>query len=515
MSKSPKLDNNVFDEISKRVYNIFAKNKNTDNISILIKEAIEDEKNIIKQERNKKTSSLKKLKFIKSLNCKRAGTGDIKKIAGYYAREIHCNFNTILYTFLQKLSPFVLNFWLNSLSLIQFFRNFRGMKELEKRIVVRGNIELIKRLEKFGALVIVPTHVSNFDSLVIGHLIHFAGLRPPLWGAGLNLYKGFTISYIMNNIGCYKVDRRKKNRIYIETLREYSTFFLEKGYNAIFYPGGTRSRTGEIENKVKLGLLGTVINAYINNIKTGKTKANIYVVPISLSYSIVPEAEELALEYFFGKKKKDKILERISRRASLVGRTLKRLWKNIMLDNPIYLTLGDPMDPLGNYVNHEGISVDEKGIPINLASVVAGKEINIDNDSSKRRITHQLGKKITESFHKYNTITPNQIFLYSILSFIQKKHHELSINEIVLLKPEKNRISRDELIEEIKLTMDKIEEKKLLGKNDTETIFNSGIDTFTSNYASRIISNKKGFILPNKPATIWFYSSRIRQYLDE
>ena len=531
MKKSPKLDKRVYDEIPERVANALSSRSN-ENISEIIREALDTERKLFKEDRiSKKHKALEKLKIIKSTRPKLRDIDksdlkkEVKKIAKYYSKEIHGNFNSYLYTFLQNLMPFVLNFWLNSFSIIQVFKNLKGSKELKNRIIIKGNIELINRLEKFGSLVIVPTHVSNFDSLVLGHLIHVAGLRPPLWGAGINLYKGFTVSYIMNNIGCYKVDRRKKNKLYLETLKEYSTYYLERGYNAIFYPGGTRSRSGEIEKRLKLGLLSTVVKAFINNLKAGKSKSNIYVVPVSLSYTIVPEAESLALEHYYGKDKKKQILNKVSRKASLLVRTLKKFWHIISFNNPIYLTFGDPIDPLGNKVNNEGISIDRAGIPINTKSKITDSDGNfIESDKALRKYTATLGKKIAESYTKENTIIPTQVFLYSIVNYLKKAKNNISDEELVRLIPDQNRIPIEklkiEVQEVIKTLKHKSEDGKLklhffIENEKIDLIIKAGIKIYASNYASKAISKDGNSITPNKLATILYYSSRIRCYLSK
>jgi glycerol-3-phosphate O-acyltransferase len=40
-----------------------------------------------------------------------------------------------------------------------------------------------------------------------------------------------------------------------------SSLSIQRGTNSIFFPGGTRSRSGAIENKLKMGLLGTLVEA--------------------------------------------------------------------------------------------------------------------------------------------------------------------------------------------------------------------------------------------------------------
>jgi len=531
MGKKPKLDNRIKDYIPEKV--IESLSRDNSDLSKLLEESLETEKKLAKAERDNKSKALEKLKFVKSIrtklrlsdNKKEVLNEEIKKLTKYYAEEIHGNFNNFLYNFLQKLTPIALNFMLNSFGLIQFFKNFRGRHELKNSIIIRGNVELVKRLEKFGSLVIVPTHVSNFDSIVIAHMMHTAGLNPPIWGAGLNLFKGFTIKYVMNNVGCYRIDRRKKNKLYLETLKKYSEYQLQQGYNTIFYPGGTRSRSGEIEQKLKLGLLGTVVTAFINNIKEGKTRSNIYVVPVTISYTVVPEAEKLALEHYFEEDKRKQILKRVSRQATILGRTLKKIWNNMMQNNPIYVTFGNPIDPFGNNVNYEGISVDKYGIPINVSDMIKDENGNfIDDHHIEKGFTKLLGEKISEDFYKTNIILPSQVFLFSIVKYIKEEHPNIKDEELVRLLPADNTIKEADLKEEIYETIRMIKDKALkegfklhpwVDREDVERIYRYGIKIYTSGYAGAPIIKKGDNIIPKKIATILYYSSRVRCYFND
>ncbi len=529
MVRTPKLD----DKVKKRIPDMVVESlsKSNEDMSKLVEESLKTETRLAKIESEKKSKSLEKMRFVKSIREKLRSSDkdsinqEVKRLAEYYAHEIHGNFNRCLYIALQKVTPIALNFMLNSFSIVQFFKNFRGSKELRNKVMVRGNIELVKRLQKFGSLVIVPTHVSNFDSIVLGHMIHSAGLNPPLWGAGLNLFKGFTVSHIMSNVGCYKVDRRKKNRIYIETLKQYSTYHLERGYNAIFYPGGTRSRSGAIEKDLKLGLLSTAVSAYVNNIKSGKTVSNIYVVPVALSYTVVPEAETLALDHYFGQVKRKQILKDIGARATLLGRMVKKLWNNIVQNNPIYMTFGQPMDPFGNTVNSEGVSVDKNGIPVNVADMIKDENGNfIDNEKFIRQLTVKLGHKISDDFYKINVVLPTQIYVFSIIKYLQKKNPGLTDEELVKIPPLENAIPEEELIREINDTIELVRNKAnseglkinyLVRRGDAEKILKYATRIYTSGYAANAVTKKDKTIIPSKIATILYYSSRLRCYFEE
>ena len=168
---------------------------------------------------------------------------------------------------------------------------------LQERLRIVGEIDELRSLSKKGTILLVPTHQSNIDSLLIGWIIHLMGLPPFAYGAGLNLFSNPFFSFFMNNLGAYTVDRQKSNTIYKHTLKNYSTRILREGVHSIFFPGGGRSQSGAIENRLKLGLLGTGLEAQIENLREGKPNPNIYIVPMVMSYNFVFEASSLIDDY--------------------------------------------------------------------------------------------------------------------------------------------------------------------------------------------------------------------------
>src|SRR5690606_2564172 len=106
--------------------------------------------------------------------------------------------------------------------------------QLLEKIKLHGNIALIQKLFTQGTVVILPTHHSNLDSIMVGYAID-SKMRLPVfsYGAGLNLYNVELAAYFMNRLGAYRVDRRKKNPIYLECLKSMASYSLTKGINNI------------------------------------------------------------------------------------------------------------------------------------------------------------------------------------------------------------------------------------------------------------------------------------------
>src|SRR5690606_34497805 len=100
----------------------------------------------------------------------------------------------------------------------------------------------------------------------------------------------------MNRLGAYRVDRRKKNPIYLETLKALSTLSIKNQVNNLFFPGGTRSRSGASEEQLKLGLLNTIVEAQRDICLEGRNQ-NIYIIPLILDYHFVLEAKSLIRQH--------------------------------------------------------------------------------------------------------------------------------------------------------------------------------------------------------------------------
>src|SRR6202034_2296888 len=129
-----------------------------------------------------------------------------------------------------------------------------AMATLDDRVLVEGPIETIRSLADLGTIIFVPTHLWNLDSVVFGFALERAHLPPATYGAGKNLFTNPVLSFFMQNLGAYRVDRRLRHGLYKDVLKTYSCVVIERGYHSLFFPGGTRSRSGGVERKLQLGL---------------------------------------------------------------------------------------------------------------------------------------------------------------------------------------------------------------------------------------------------------------------
>src|SRR5688572_23372210 len=140
------------------------------------------------------------------------------KIVHRYAGEIAGNFKPSSFRLTRELVKFWFARLLNGARVKKFGAFFRNRYTLRDKIHIVGKAKQLRKLAKQGTVIMVPTHFSNLDSILIGWVIHSLGLPAFIYGAGLNLFNIKIFAYFMNSLGAYKVDRRKKNLPYLETL---------------------------------------------------------------------------------------------------------------------------------------------------------------------------------------------------------------------------------------------------------------------------------------------------------
>lgn len=361
-----------------------------------------------------------------------------REIMELYAREIVGNFEKRTYNFASKALPVAFHRMLNTASQRNFRRLWsRSQFKLSDRIKPRGHIDEIRDLATKGTVILLPTHHSNLDSLLIGWVIHCLGLPAFTYGAGLNLFNNPVMRYFFGRLGAYKLDRRKKNQIYLQTLKAYSQTVIEKGCHSLFYPGGTRSRSGQLETKLKLGLVGTAMEAqrkHFAEVDNPDDARRIFVVPLVLSYHFIFEAESLINGYLKAEGKERFFTGRDS--VPSTNRTLRFIWKFFSSQSEIYLSLGKPMDLFGNNVDENGLSVDKEGKSINIRDYfVSEGELKAD-DQRDMVYTQMLGQTVIEKFYQNHLILSSYVVAFVAFKILERKNRRLDIYGLMRLQKE-------------------------------------------------------------------------------
>jgi glycerol-3-phosphate O-acyltransferase len=259
------------------------------------------------------------------------------------------------------------------------------------------------------------------DSVVIGWSLHRAGLPPVTYGAGKNLFSNPFISFFMHNLGAYRVDRRIGNGLYKDVLKTYAQVLLERGYHSLFFPGGTRSRSGSVEKKLKLGLLSTTIGAYEHNVAAGAPQKRVYVVPATINYAIVLEAETLIDDFLAEEGKHRYIIE--DDEFSRLGRMVDFARRILAMEGALVIRFGTPFDPFGNRTDEVGESIDPRGRRVDPSSYLLGDDGRPRSDAQRdSEYTRTLGDELCAAYRRLTVLMPTNLVARAVFDRLAAAH---------------------------------------------------------------------------------------------
>lgn len=293
-------------------------------------------------------------------------------------------------------------------------------------------VKKIKSIQGKYPLFILPNHISNSDHIPICLALNKAGVFHPVIVAGANLYRGISRK-ILPKANCYKLRRDYlhgdvkwlSNPLYNMVFRKYNYYLWEHNEPFLFYIEGTRSRDGQILPP-KLGFIKEILKFIEERDKVA------YFVPVSLSYTVVPEDEEL-LKSIKGKNisNKDIVTQNLA---------LDKIYGS-MKDSSIYIHISEPV------------------------------EISNENLPEAGDFAKEMIKMISENI----VITPSYLFAHTVVSL---KKENFTIEEI------KNLLTKDsERI--IEIGADIFEKKRAIKKIDNSRYEITNIELLQQ-YANRI-----------------------------
>lgn len=359
-----------------------------------------------------------------------------KNIISRYTNEIAGNFDDSIYRFAQVAVPFGISRLLNSTIGKNFKQKLTQQFGIRDRVIFEGDIDTIRELSKQHTVVIVPTHISNLDSMVIGWAIQEIGLPAFIYGAGLNLFGIKLLAYFMNKLGAYKVDRRKKNYLYLETLKTYSELAIHSGCHSLFFPGGTRSRSGGIEKHLKLGLLGTALDAqYMNYARYGDTAKKIIIVPVVMNYHFVLEAPNLIEEHLKRTGREFYLMEKPDSLSTSM-KMARFIFKFLTQTSRLYLSFAPCMDLFGNRVDKYGVSYDHNNRVVDVQKYFVSDGALKDDHQRNEQYVKMLGDIIVRQYFKYNIVMTSQLVAFAAFEMIRKNFRKLDVFGILRLPPE-------------------------------------------------------------------------------
>jgi glycerol-3-phosphate O-acyltransferase len=316
-------------------------------------------------------------------------------------RDVAGNFDPRVYRFARRAVPRLVGGVMEPRRLMA-----PAPEALGRVLKVQGDLEHLRYLQKEGSLVFVPTHSSNLDSIVLSQALEISGLPPTIYGAGKNLFTNPIISFFMHNLGAYRVDRRIRVSLYKDILKLYSQVMIERGYHSLFFPGGTRSRSGMIERRLKLGLLGSGVEAFSTN-RVRRVDRPVWFVPTTINYALVLEAETLIKDWLMDEGEARYIIE--DDEFSQIDRWFAFFRKVVGMRGACIIRFGEPIDPFGNRVGDRGQSLTPNGREIDSGGYVERRGKPVIDPVRDGAYTRELGEVLAKRYEQDTVLMSTQV----------------------------------------------------------------------------------------------------------
>lgn len=202
-----------------------------------------------------------------------------------------------------------------------------------------------------------------------------------------------------------------------------------RGFHSLFFPGGTRSRSGEVEQHLKLGLLGTALTAYQRKLQA-KAPGRLFLVPMTLNFNLVLEAEGLINDYLLSVGKEFYLLQDDPFDAPL--EVLRFGMRLAEMETSMVIRLGEPLDILGNRVDAQGRSYDRQGREVDPASYFEVSPGVIGADAARdREYTREAGEALAGAFVRNTVIMPTQVVSWVFFQAARRRFPNLELARVL------------------------------------------------------------------------------------
>ena len=382
----------------------------------------------------------------------------------------------------------------------------------DRRVKVAGDLALLRTLSREATLILAPTHVSNLDSPLIGLALHQAGLPPFVYGAGLNLFSNPVMGWFMSRLGAYTVDRTKRANLYKDALKDYSVRCLSTRHHSLFFPGGTRSRSGHVEQHPKKGLLGTGLAAWQEMLTAGRPDPEVYVVPLTLSCQLVLEASTLIDDYLAEVGKQRYIItDDEFAKPRVVASFMRRV---LDLDASVVAHFGAPIDVVGNPVSAD--PAERAAQAQRRRRYVCDAAGKVETDPQRDHLyTERLAESLVAAWPR-----GAHIMATHLAAWVGWRSLELSTGttdpfRLVRVPPEARRIPRERFVERLSIALRNVVEGARAGRwtcdlpPSPDVVLETALDRFSRFHETRALRAEADHLVVDDPKLCLYYRNRL------
>jgi len=267
------------------------------------------------------------------------------------------------------------------------FLTWMWSKMYDGVVMDNEGLERMRDAARDGSLILLPSHKSHIDYLVLSDQLYANAMMAPLIAAGENL-SFWPIGVLLRRGGAFFIRRSfHGDSLYPVIVEAYIRKLIAEGFSIEFFLEGGRSRTGKALPP-KYGLLSMVV-ASATKLRGTKVK----LVPISIGYERIIEERSFVHELAGGDKQSENMGGLI--RSSSV---LRSKWGRL------YVQFGEIID----FDEFASTQVERQGS--------AGATIDEIDENQRRSAVRALAHKVMYSINEVTVVTPAALVATALLS---------------------------------------------------------------------------------------------------
>ncbi|MFK7898399.1 MAG: 1-acyl-sn-glycerol-3-phosphate acyltransferase [Myxococcota bacterium] len=221
-------------------------------------------------------------------------------------------------------------------------------------------------------IVLVPSHRSYFDFLILSWLFYQNYLVPPHIAARENMAFG-PFGYLFRNMGAFFLRKTFDDPLYKEVFRAYVAYLVQQGFTQEFFIEGGRSRTGK-NLSPRLGMLSWDLDAFLES-----QRRDLFFVPIAISYERLVEESGMVEELDGGKKKEESVLGLLRARKYLQKRF-----------GSVHVSFGEPISLAS------ALGAQRDSFEALVRGQIDSPEVREELEERKREFVSSLGHSLVE-----------------------------------------------------------------------------------------------------------------------
>jgi glycerol-3-phosphate O-acyltransferase len=298
-----------------------------------------------------------------------------------------------------------------------------------------------------------------------------------------------------------------------------SNLSIQRGVNSLFFPGGTRSRSGALETDVKMGLLGTAVEAQRAMCQSGSGK-KVFIVPMVIGYNFVLEAPYLIEQHLQSTGKEQYI--RLRDASGSIRAWFRYIWQFFSTTNDITLSIGKPLDVLGNFVDDKGRSFDHYGNELDINDYFKSAKGHLNEDRQREEeYTKIIAERLVERYFIENVVLSSHLIPFAVFEILAHQHPKLDLYGLLRLPPDEYIFpihSVEEVIEQMQDILFSMEQKGKLQLAPeihlpAVELIRDGVSKLGIFHREKPLKfNKDGNIVSDDFRVLYYYHNRLENY---